>query len=193
MKLLHKLGCCLLLLPMVTPCIRAQGPYPPSAAAATRGALPQDDPFSPFGGRLLPDPFAVEFSQLPKPPDGSTALSDQQSKQAQAARERTRIESCKDFVQSAMGADRQRVSVTLQDHKRLVGFIIAATPEQFVMRNLATQQEHAIRYEDVARWRVIRSPGERARNVGQTICLVLLSIPLLPLMLLAGLAGWDGC
>jgi hypothetical protein len=191
MKRLDKLGWCLLLLPMVPHCVRAQIPYTPSADPTVRGAS-QRDPFLPFQGRPSPDPLAL-FSQAPKPPNSSTAVSDQQSKATQAEGDRIRMERCKDFVQSAMRQHKQRVSVALQDHKRLEGFIISATPEQFVIENPSNQEEHSIRYEDVAKWRVIGSPGEQARGVWQTIGLVLLSIPLLPLMLLAGLAGWDGC
>src|ERR1700676_1674544 len=190
MKPLRRFGWCWLLVLTVPHAIRAQVPYPPSvdparSPAATRSALPGRDPTSLFRDQLSPDPFAP-FSQLPKPPNAPTAVSEQQSKQAQVERERIRIVRCKDFVQSAMRADKQRVSVALRDHQRLEGFIISATPEQFVIRSLSSQQEHSIRYEDVAKWRVIRSPGEQARHVGQTVGLILLAIPLLPLMLLAG-------
>jgi hypothetical protein len=185
MRLLRRLGWCLLLLPVVPHGIQAQMPYPPSADPGNRGAFPQRDPFSPFGGRSSP--------QLPMPPNGSTAEWEQHRKQALAERERILLVRCKGFVQFAMREDKQRVSLALKDHQRLEGFIHSATPEQFVIENPSTQQEYSVRYEEVAKWRVIRSPGAQARSNGQTIGLVLLAIPLLPFMLLAGLAGWDGC
>jgi hypothetical protein len=173
--------------------IRAQEWVAPHRPRAARAAFPERDPLSSVRIWQSPDPFAVDWPQLPKPENPNRA-SDQQVKQEQELwRQRARIAQLKGFVLSALRDDKHRVSVTLSNHTRLEGSVISANADEFVFAPASGKPQRSFRYEDVAKWRTVSSLQEKAGTVGKDIGLILLSIPLVPLMLLAGLSGWDGC
>jgi hypothetical protein len=93
------------------------------------------------------------------------------------------------FVQAAMRDDKHRVRVVLQNHKHLKGRILSASADEFSIQEAATKPVLTLQYAEVSRVDILPTAGERAGEVAG----VLLLIPLFPLFLLAGLAGWDGC
>lgn len=108
---------------------------------------------------------------------------------AQQAR-RKALEATAETIQKLAVEHKQDLSVTLVSRKRITGRVLSADATQFILRARYSHQQSTVRYSEVSEWRVVPTAGNQAL---QNTALVLMTIPLFPLFLLAGLAGWDGC
>jgi hypothetical protein len=107
-----------------------------------------------------------------------------------AAQQRRALEATVATFQKLAAEQKQDLAVTLRNHKKITGRVLSADASEFKIRARYNRQEITVRYDEVAQWRVEPTAGTQAL---QTTALILLTIPLFPIFLLAGLAGWDGC
>src|SRR5262249_30113944 len=103
---------------------------------------------------------------------------------------RRALEATTEAIQKLAAEHKQDLSVMLVNQKRITGRVLSADTTQFILRARYSHQQSTIRYSEVREWRVVPTAGSQAL---QNTAFVLMTIPLLPLFLLAGLAGWDGC
>ena len=196
MKLLQVLASCTLAIPvLLAPTnVGAQEAFPPDRPATLRDpALRSYDPFSWAHKGQPRELFDVQLPELPKPAQPNR-LADQQVKQAeQARRQREHLYRCESFVRTAMQDHKHSVALTLHDHTGLEGSVLSADSHDFVFLETTSQQEREIRYDDVAKWTVVRSPGEHALIATKDTGLILLTIPLIPILFLAWAVGLDRC
>ena len=86
------------------------------------------------------------------------------------------------------------VEITLRSGTSLEGWVVAVTADRFTLLEASTRQETTVSFDDLRDWQQLApTSGELARNVLALAGLELVQIALFPFMILASLAGWDGC
>jgi hypothetical protein len=74
-----------------------------------------------------------------------------------------------------------------------VGFVSTTNDAGFTLLDSETQQEIHLLYSEIEAIYVVRSRGENAKRSAEDLGMALLFIVTLPLTILAGISGWDGC
>jgi hypothetical protein len=71
--------------------------------------------------------------------------------------------------------------------------VSATTGQGFTIVDSESRQEIGIQYSEIEAIYVVRSRGENAKRTVEGVGFGLLGIVTLPLTILAGIIGWDGC
>jgi hypothetical protein len=73
------------------------------------------------------------------------------------------------------------------------GFVSTTNDAGFTLLDSETQQAIHLPYSEIEAIYVVRSRGENAKRFAEDVGMALLFIVTLPLTILAGISGWDGC
>ena len=138
----------------------------------------------------LDSPAIAEIAHRTQPQFVSRDVPSEIREARAAHQSRESLEATADAFRELAAEHKQDLSVTLANHKRITGRVLAADGSTFTIRARYMRHESTFRYSEIIQWRVVPSAGNQALQI---IALVLLTIPLISLAFLAGLAGWDGC
>jgi len=138
----------------------------------------------------LESPAIAEIAALSQSPPAVRDIPREIHEERAGQTRRKALEATAGTIQKLAAEHKRDLSVTLFNQKRITGRVLSADTTQFILRARYSHQQSTIRYSDVREWSVVPTAGNQAL---QNTALVLMTIPLLPLLLLAGLAGWDGC
>jgi hypothetical protein len=153
--------------------------FPATAQVAAPEFPPINAPFELSELHLL-----LKEEHAPPPP--GLSLGKRQSEEARARE-------VQEFFQKLNAGNKRKVALTLRNHTILTGQVTSISANEFTIREEWTKKVSTLPFSDVEEWRIVPSPSDRALSFGRGIGLVLLMLPLLPFMILGGLAGWDGC
>jgi Na+-transporting methylmalonyl-CoA/oxaloacetate decarboxylase gamma subunit len=144
--------------------------------------------------RMMPNhsPAALGFEPLSPPIESEQErLRKWELKEAEAERER--IRRLVRAVQLEGLARGHELKAVPRGRRFRAGHVSATDGQGFTLTDPETQQEIHFQYSEIEAVYVVRSQGENAKRTVEGVGYGLLGIVTLPLMILAGIIGWDGC
>ena len=146
--------------------------------------------------RMMPNhsPAALGF-EPPKPPIESEQerLCKWKLKEAEAEAERERIRRLVRTVELEGLARGHELKVVPKGRRFGAGHVSVTDGQGLTLTDPETQQEIHFQYSEIEAVYVVRSRGENARRTVEGVGFGLLGIVTLPLTIIAGIIGWDGC
>lgn len=138
------------------------------------------------------------YSQtLPRPQPPQVTLSEEERQrilQLQKSEDQQRRVKRLVYIVEVEGIEKKHVlKVVPKGQKFQTGRASSTNGEGFTFLDAETQQEIYFPYSEIQAAYVVRTPGEKARRVGEGIGVGALSIITLPLTILGYIIGWDGC
>lgn len=107
--------------------------------------------------------------------------------------ERKRLSGFTRIVESEGLEKGHQLRVAPKGRRLHVGFVSTTTDTGFTLLDSKTLREVDIPYSEIEAIYVVRTRGENAKRFAEGIGIVLLFIASLPLTILGGISGWDGC
>jgi hypothetical protein len=144
--------------------------------------------------RMMPNHSPAAFGfELPKPPTESEQERLRKWKLREAEAERERIERLVRTVELEGLARGHELKVVPRGRRFRAGHVSATDGQGFTLTDPETQQEIHFQYSEIDAVYVVHSRGGNAKRTVEGIGFGLLGIVTLPLMILAGIIGWDSC
>jgi hypothetical protein len=107
--------------------------------------------------------------------------------------ERKRLSGFTRIVESEGLEKGHQLRVVPKGRRLQIGFVSTTTDTGFTLLDSETLLEIDIPYSEIEAIYVVRTRGENARRFAEGTGIVLLFIVTLPLTILGGISGWDGC
>jgi hypothetical protein len=144
--------------------------------------------------RMMPNylPAALGFAP-PNPPTESKQERLRKWKLREAEAERERIGRLVRTVELEGLARGHELKVVPKGGRFRVGYVSATSGQGFTIVDSESRQVIGIQYSEIEAIYVVRSRSENAKRTMEGVGFGLLGIVTLPLTILAGIIGWDGC